>query len=73
MTAGQASALFFARYQGLRLVRRTGDPCSGELGQCRILARLSRPPYRWYAWVNNFADAPNANVAELISSAKEPS
>ena len=38
-----------------------------------ILARCLGPPYRCCAWVNNSADAPNANVAELISNAKEPS
>ena len=57
----------------LRDILRTEDPSLGKLGQCPILARLSRPPYRWYAWVNNFADAPNANVVKLISSANEPS
>src|SRR5438045_9046883 len=44
-----------------------------KLGQCSILARLFRTPYRWYAWVNTFADTPKENVVKLISSANEPS
>src|SRR5947207_14782723 len=54
-------------------VSRTETKATADLGQCPILARLSRPPYRWYTWVNNFADAPKENVVKLISSANEPS
>ena len=36
----------FGTIEGVKPICRTGDPNSGKLGQCPILARLSRAPYK---------------------------
>jgi hypothetical protein len=65
---GRAVAAVYDRRTGQRRALRTRQDL-----RVPILARYLGPPYRWQAWVNNSADAPSENVAELISSAKEPS
>jgi predicted RNA-binding protein with PIN domain len=64
-------AAVYRRPKGLRPCLPHPRSKRRQLGA--LLAPLSGPPYRWYAWANNFADAPNENVVKLISSANEPS